>query len=113
MMKMNAAESEVIFRNSLKASIDILVRIAIIAGVRIGIQDHIAGGKVQCCRVEDIGTDVLLTAIGALGPHYDLTLHTAGVRRVGDRSVRGIVDALCVLHRLGFVSVSGIEPLTS
>ena len=85
--------------------IDVLIPIAIIAGVCIGMQDRIAGGKVQCCRVDDIGTDVLLSAVGALCPDYDLTLYTAGVRRVGDVGVRGIVDALCVLHGLGFVSI--------
>ena len=85
--------------------IDVLVPITIIAGVRIGMQDHIAGGKVQRCRVDDIGTNVIFAAGGALGPHYDLTLYTAGVGGVGNMSVRGIVDALRVLHGFGFVSV--------
>ena len=57
--------------------IDVLVPIAIIAGVCIGMQDRVAGGKVQRRRVEDVGTDVLLATIGALGPHYNLTLYTA------------------------------------
>ena len=85
--------------------IDVLVPIAIIAGVCIGMQDHAAGGEVQRCRVDDVGTDVLLAAAGALGPHYNLTLYTAGVGRVGDMSVRGVVPALHILHGLGFVSV--------
>ena len=85
--------------------IDILVPGAIPAGIRVGVQNSITGGEVQRCWIDDIGTDILLAAIGTLGPHNDLTLHTAGVGRVGDMSVRGIVDALCVLHGFGLISV--------
>lgn len=85
--------------------IDIFVPRAIPAGIRVGVQNSITEGEVQCCRVNDIVTNVIFAAAGTLGPHYDLTLYTAGVRRVGDMSVRGIVDALCVLHGFGLVSV--------
>lgn len=85
--------------------VDILVPVAIITGVRIVVQDGVAGGEVQRCWIDDVRADVVLSAVGALGPDNDFSLNSAWVGRVGDVGIRGVVPALHILHRFGFVSV--------